>query len=122
MRTFIEGTENHKRESHHWRAECGESRTLRSAGARRKRSCKTTSSAGYPTARAIEKALANGSVAKHARGAHGCGRLWLRPRMQRLIARNPTFLLNIIVSFFDEAGRRRRLPWDIACWSSFITS
>src|SRR5260370_18833768 len=110
MRTFIEGTENHKRESHHWRAECGESRTLRSAGARRKRSCKTTSSAGYPTARAIEKALANGSVAKHARGAHGCGRLWLRPRMLLPIVKSPTFLRNTIASFSGEEERKRRLP------------
>src|SRR5215469_5365547 len=59
MRTSIEVTENHKRACPHWRAECGENRTLRSAGARRDRSCKTTSSAGYPTVRATTRVPTN---------------------------------------------------------------
>jgi transposase len=49
-------------------------------------------------------------TAKHARGAHGCGRLWLRPRMLLPIGKSPPFLRNTIASFPGEEERKRRLP------------
>src|SRR6266852_3235295 len=51
-------------------------RSAPSAGARRKRSCKTTSSAGYPTARGTNKAVASGLVAQRARETLICERCW----------------------------------------------
>lgn len=121
MRVFIEVTENHKSERHHWRAECGESRTLRSAGARRKRSCETTSSTGYPTAQATEKARANGSVAKRAKAAPGYEQPWWKRRMRRRTVKTPTLLRNTTASCSGGEQRRRRLRLDTPYWSLSIT-
>ena len=51
-------------------------RSAPTAGARRKRRCKTTSSAGYPTARGTNTAVASGEVPQRARETLLCERCW----------------------------------------------
>jgi hypothetical protein len=63
-----------------------------------------------------------GSVAPHARAAHGCGRLWVKPRILLPMGKRPPFLRQSIASFSGEEESTRRWPEDRPCSSSWITS